>query len=335
MKRFLSILLATAMVFSIASCGSKTSDSKADGTGKTSKTKVALLLPGTINDNGWNATAYNGLKLIESELGAEIAYSEKVAQSDQEEVFRNYATNGYTVLIGHGYEFTDAAKRVASQFPDIKFLITSTDAIQEPNLGSTSTNPKQMGFLTGVVAALTTKTNKVGGVGGMEIPPIVFAMEGFEAGVKYINPDIAVTISMTGDFDDAVKAKESTNALINSGADVIVHDADQAGLGVLEACKEKNVLVISTITTQHELAPDVVLGGGISDVPKAMMLAVQKMIKGEFEAKFYDVGINDGVVYFVPNPKFESLYKEKLAEITEDIKSGKIDVEAEVAKLGK
>jgi basic membrane protein A and related proteins len=330
----IGLLACSLLLTACGKGGTQTTDQPAGTETKTEakKLKVALLLPGTINDNGWNATAYNGLMLIEKDLGAEVAYTEKVAQSDQEEVFRNYVAQGFNVLIGHGFEFGDAAKRVAQDNPDVKFLITSTDISQEPNLGSTSTNPMQMGFLEGVVAGLATKTNNIGGVGGMEIPPIQFAMQGFEAGVKYINPNAKVTITMTGDFDDAVKAKEAANALISKGADVVMLNADQAGLGVIEAAKGKGVYALSSIAVQHELAPDTVLGSGISDVPKAMEVVVKHILDGDYKAQFYDVGVVEGVVYFVPNPKFESIYKEKLAQVVEDIKSGKINVQELVDK---
>lgn len=331
MKKLLSTLTALLLVFSLilTSCGKSEGTNEGANSGNNEgnkKFKVALLLPGTINDNGWNATAYNGLKLIEKELEAEVAYTEKIPQSDFEEIFRNYATQGYNLVIGHGDEFKDAGMRVAKEFPDVSFLITSTNVSQAPNLASENTNPGEMGFLEGVVAALATKTNKVGAVGGMELISITMACEGFVAGAKYINPDIDVTVTMTGDFDDAVKAKEAAKALIAEGADVVMLDADQAGLGVIEACKEKGVYAVSSIAPQHELAPDTVLGSGISDVPLAMELIAKHVMEGTFEAKYYELGLTDGAVYFVPNPKLESIYKDKLNEVIEDIKSGKINV---------
>lgn len=337
MKKFIKTIAITLVALSLflTSCGKSGEATNPGDTGKTDETKkfkVALLLPGTINDNGWNATAYNGLMLIEKELGAEVSYSEKIPQSDFEEIFRNYASQGYNLVIGHGDEFKDAGMRVAKEFPDVNFLITSTDKFQAPNLASENTNPAEMGFLEGVVAALTTKTNKVGAVGGMELISITAACDGFVAGAKYINPNIEATVTMTGDFDDALKAKEAAKALITEGADVVMLDADQAGLGVIEACKEKGVYAVSSISVQHELAPDTVLGSGISDVPLAMELVAKHVIDGTFEAKFYELGLADGAVYFVPNPKFESTYKDKLNEVIEDIKSGKINVAELIGK---
>jgi basic membrane protein A and related proteins len=339
MKRLLKVLsigLLSCSLF-LTACGkggTQTTDQPANTETKTEakKLKVALLLPGTINDNGWNATAFRGLNLIEKELGAEVAYTEKVAISDIEEVFRNYATQEFDVIIGHGFEFGDGAKKVAKDFPNAKFLVTSTDISQEPNLASANTNPMQMGFLEGIVAGLATKSNIIGAVGSLEIPPIVNALEGFEAGVKYINPKATVTTVLTGDSDDAVKAKEATKAFIAKGADVVMLDANQAGLGVIEACKEKGIYAVSSIDVQHELAPDTVLASGISDVPKAMMLVVKHVVDGDYKAQFYDMGVKEGAVYLVPNPKFESTYKAQIDQAVKDIESGKINVSELVNK---
>jgi basic membrane protein A and related proteins len=327
----IGLLACSLFLTSCGKSGTEPTNSEADKK-EVKKIKVALLLPGTINDNGWNAKAYTGLSLIEKDLGAEVAYTEKVAQSDQEEVFRNYATQGFNVLIGHGFQFGDAAKRVAKDFPDAKFLITSTDISQEPNLASTNTSPLEMGFLEGVVAGLATKSNNIGIVGGQEIPPIVTAVQGFQAGIKYINPNAQISTTMTGDFDDAVKAKEAAKALIDKGADVVILDADHAGLGVIEACKEKGVFAVSSVSVQHELAPDTVLGSGTFGIPMAMEAVVKRVIDGDFKAQFYNLGIKDDAVSFVPNPKFEDMYKEKLAQVIADIKSGKINVEEYVDK---
>ena len=100
------------------------------------KLKVAILLPGVITDQGWNTMAYNALKAVEKNLGAEIAYTENTPASDYEEIFRGYANAGFDVVMGHGYEFGDAAMLVAKEYQDKYFIVTSTQISQEPNLSS-------------------------------------------------------------------------------------------------------------------------------------------------------------------------------------------------------
>ena len=94
------------------------------------KLKVAILLPGVITDQGWNTLAYNALKTVEKNLGAEIAYTENTPASDYEEIFRGYANAGFDVVMGHGYEFGDAALLVAKEFLDKYFIVTRISAGQ-------------------------------------------------------------------------------------------------------------------------------------------------------------------------------------------------------------
>lgn len=337
MKRFLSVglILVLLAALLLAGCGgSKPAEENKDNANapQEDKLKVAALLPGTINDQGWNATAYRGLKLIEEKFGAEIAYTEKVAQSDMEENFRGYASQGFDIVIGHGFEFGDAAKKVAPEFPDVKFIVTSTNIHQEPNLASLNTDNYEQGFLQGVVAGLITKTGKVGAVGGMEIPPIADSLRGFEKGAKYVNQNVEVLSAFTGDFEDAAKAKETALAMIEKGADVIMADADQAGIGAIEAAKEKGVLAIGANGDQNSLAPDTVVTSGFDDLAFAMEILVNDIVNGKFEPKFYDLGVAEGAVYLAPYHSFEDkldqAVKDKIQQIFEDMKSNKLDAHA-------
>ncbi|QGP93788.1 Purine-binding protein [Neomoorella glycerini] len=301
------------------------------------KLKIAMLLPGTINDNGWNASAYEGLMLAKEKEGAEVAYRENVSQSDQEEAFRAYASAGYDIIFGHGFEFGDAAKKVAQDFPKTVFVVTSSNISQAPNVASLEISNKEVGFLGGVVAALVTKSNKVGYVGGMSIPSIINARDGFIAGAKLAKPDVKVLDSFTGNFDDAAKAREMAVALINQGADVVMQNADQAGLGVIQAGKDKNVLVIGVGKDQSNLAPDNVLASSIYGVPMGIAYITDLFAHGKFEPKAYLVGIKEGATGLIWNEKLAAKAvtpeaKGKIESIIADLKAGKIDVDELIAK---
>ncbi len=330
-NKILALGLALTMVMASAlGCSSKPAkEEPAASGGEKKQLKVALMTSGPINDAGWAASAYAGLQMIEKDYSAEISYTESIKQSDFEEVYRNYATQGYNVIIGHGFEFGDSAMAVAPDFPDTTFICTSTDISQAPNVGSLNTLPSQMGFLQGVAAAYMTKSNVVGAIGGISIPPVVNALNGFAAGVKYVKPDVKVLLNMTGSFEDGAKCKEAAFAMINAGADVIMYDADQAGLGALEAIKEKNIWGISSIADQNSLAPDNMLLSGICDIPKALDLIVGKVVKGEFKPQFYPLGVNDGCVYTINNAKvFDTMSqegKDALAKAEAGLKDGSID----------
>lgn len=169
--------------------------------------KVALVLPGSANDKGWNQEAYDGLEKIK-DLGCETAYSENVQASDYETIFRGYADQGFNVVFGHGTEFEDAAEKVAEDYPDTIFCITSSDISQDPNVCSLQNLNNEQGFIAGVVAALATESKKVAAIGGMEIPSIQSYIMGFEQGVEYVDNGTEALTAYTGDFSDATKVKE-------------------------------------------------------------------------------------------------------------------------------
>jgi basic membrane protein A len=336
-KKFLALLLVFVLAGSlVVGCGGqeKQSGDAAQPSEQKEETpfKVAALLPGPINDNGWNASAYEGLKLVEKELGAEIAYQESVPQSDFEESFRGYASQGYNVIIGHGFQFADAAKKVAKEFPNTTFLMTDSQEFQEPNVGSYSVLAKEAGFLGGVVAAAYTKSNKVAIVGGLSIPPVTGMIEGFKKGVNYTNPEVEALTTITGSFEDVAKAKEMAKVFIQQGADIIMHQADQAGLGVIEAAKEHKIPAIGVIKDQSGLAPDTVLVSAFRNIPEGVLYIVKQVKDGQFKPQFYPLGVKQDVVGLIWNPQLEDKVpaeaKAKIEQIVSDLKEGKIDLES-------
>lgn len=294
--------------------------------------KVALLLPGTANDKGWNQEAYDGLMEIEK-LGCQVAYSEAVAASDYESVFRGYADQGYQIVFGHGTEFADVAKKVAPDYPDTMFLITSSDAVLEPNVGSLQNLNNEQGFIAGVVAALASKTGKVAAIGGMEIPSIQSYMLGFEQGVAYVDNGCEALTAFTGDFEDAAKVKEQANAFIEQGADVISHDADQAGLGIFEAVKGHDATyAIGSVKDQWEENPDQTLTSATNQISLGMAVAVEYAIEGTLTAQVYKFGIKEGVIGLADYHNCaDALTDEQKAFVTETMEkivSGEIKVES-------
>ncbi len=319
MKKFLSLFLVlTLMSILFMSCSSTSASSEAtiseaeasaveSGGEATSEAAggtegdaltVAMLMPGPINDQGWNAKAYEGLMAIEEQLGAEVTFTENVQASDYEELFRGYAELGYDMILGHGFQFVDAAMAVAPQYPDSFFVITSTSAHQEPNLCGLQNKNDEMGFLAGVVAALETETGVVGSVGGAELPPITAYQDGFEAGVAHIDPEIEVLTSSIGNNDDTAAAKQMAQAMIDEGADVLSHDANAAGLGVFEAVNEapEGVRIIGCIDDQYDLAPDRVITSAMNAMSDAILHSAIMLQEGELEPIAYNYGVAEGTV---------------------------------------
>ncbi len=322
-----SILAATGCQ-STATTPEPVEDNHADDTEPaTEPIRVALLMSGPISDQGWNAMAYQGLLAVQEDHGAEIAFSESVSQSDMEEVFRGYAQSGFDVVFGHGFEFQDAAFRVAEEYHETIFILTSNTNFQDPNLGSVTDNGFEKGFLAGVVAGVASESGTVGFIGGMEIPPIRAGMDGFEAGAKYVNPDTNVLTTFIGNFEDAGAAKELALAMIDSGADVVMAQADSASLGTIEAVVEQNIKGIGINADQSSLAPDNMLTSSLAGYNVAMSLVVGSIIDGTWVPSGQVMGVAEGVNGLAPY--HQALSAEQIArieEVREDIASGRLNV---------
>ena len=166
-----TVFLAVALI--AVGCG--TTDTS------TNNKKAALLTGGPVNDGGWNQLAYEGLMKIK-DMGFEIANTESVTQENQKNAIKAYADQGYTLIIGHGYEWGDALVEAANEYPDIKFVqIGGSRGTEAPNLSSVEFRSYELGYLGGKVGASLTESKKFGFVGAQKIPTVnaeVYAIKG-------------------------------------------------------------------------------------------------------------------------------------------------------------
>ncbi|HEX7191050.1 MAG TPA: BMP family protein, partial [Thermoanaerobaculia bacterium] len=232
--------------------------------------RVGLLTPGSINDNGWNAIAYEGLQRIQKELGAEISHQETKTPPEFEEGFKSYGAKGFDLAFGHGFEFQDAALKTGKQYPKTVFITTSGSAVA-PNVSSMRFELEQATYLLGIIAARESKTGKAGLVGGIKLPSIDSTFIAFKAGAKSVNSNFEVKEIYTGNFDDVGAAKVATLSLINAGCDFIFHQANEAGRGVFQACQERKVRCFGSNKNQNDMAPDVIVASAVLDVPAAFV----------------------------------------------------------------
>ena len=246
--------------------------------------KMGLLLPGSANDQGWNTMAYNALKQVEKDLGAEVSYVElKQDPASYEKAFRDFAAQGYQLVMGHGNEFEDAAKAAAVDYPNVHFFISSS-RLSEPTVTGLNTASDQPLYLMGVIAAKMCKA--AGFVGGMEIPPISEALTGFINGAKSVDPNFKVYSTYIGNFDDAAAAKEAALGMIAQGADCIVPDADAAGQGVYQAVVEKKdagVKTFGVFVPATDAAPGQVLANYVSNYGQGVTNLAKQVKEGTYK----------------------------------------------------
>jgi len=162
-------------------------------------------------------------------------------------------------------------------------------------------------FVAGILAAAASKSGVLGAIGGTELPPVRIAFQAFAEGAKLVNPRVQVLTSYVGNWEDVSAGKEQALAQISRGADVIFQDADAAGLGVFQAAREtKRALVIGSNSDQNGVAPDVILGSVVIDLPKALLLVARDVREGHFGKRVIELGAASGVVRYVQNPALES-----------------------------
>ena len=293
--------------------------------------RIAMLLDGPINDQGWNQGAYDGLAAVKTKYLADGAYSESVARADMEAAATDYAARGYNIVIAHGYEFSDAIEKVAAQFPDTKFIVThGKSGLEGDNIASIQYEEEQIGFLLGILAGKMTKSNKIAAIGGYEIPAIAIPFQAFEMGAKEVNPDVEVSISWIDSWTDIAKMKEAANAAIATGADVIFPVASGASPGGLYAADEAGVWGIGYSGDQYIFAPEVTLSSGIVDTGLSIEKVVDVIVEGDFTHTDYWYGLEDNVVRMAPyhdtEDKIPQDVKDLVEEWTQKILSGEYEV---------
>ncbi len=264
--------------------------------------RVALLTPGPINDQSWNGGAYAGLLRIRDSLGASISHIQTRTPAEFEEQFRQYGAQGYDLVFGHGFEFQDAARRVAPDYPKTMYVTTSGTSSGR-NLAGMSFAFSDASYLAGMTAGSLTRSNVIGVIGGTELPPVRESFTAFEAGARAVNPRVRVLSSFIGNWDDVSAGKEQALAQIGQGADVIFQNADAAGLGVFQAARESHrALVIGSNSNQNAVAPEVTIGSVVIDLPHAFLTVAREVKSRSFTARVIKLGTASHVVEWVPNP---------------------------------
>jgi basic membrane protein A len=270
-----------------------------------SQFRVGLVTPGSIADAAWNSGAYQGLAQIADSLGAAVSHVESRTPAEQEEAIRTYASQGYDLVFAHGFEFQGAAERVSLQYPRTVFIVTSGERVAA-NVSPLIFRLSEASYLAGMVAGGLTRTNTIGFVGGIELPPIKLAEDAWVAGARSVNPEVVARSTYLNSFDDVAAGREAAIALLRAGVDMFHHNADQAALGVFQAVKESpQAYIFGANLDQKELAPERVLGSAVIDLPRAFLSVAREVKSGEFTARVESFGLKSGVIKYVPNPALE------------------------------
>lgn len=322
MKKLVVMGLAMAMTAAMVNGVCTQPVQAADGEGL----KVALLLSGAANDQGWNQTAYEGAQKACEKYGYELAYTENLEVADISAAFADYASAGYDVVIGHGYEFGDPALEVAETYPDTKFICTEADASAD-NVASYVMACEQTAYVEGIIAASTSESGKLGAIGPIPGDSLVKIINGYEDGAKSVNPDIEVQTACTNSFVDTQLAQEAAKAMIDNGVDVIKHCANACGNGAMTAAVEAGIWCQGDSYDQSSLAPDNILDSAIYNLDVVIDTALGSVADGSFEGDVYNLGMADGAVEVLLSDNLSDDVKATAQDAIDKIVSGELEVE--------
>jgi basic membrane protein A len=293
-----STLLLKACGTSTTAPPSPSSEASPGSAAPTQGFKAAIVLPGIITDKAWNQAGYEGLTVAKDKLGVETAYVEKVSQADQAEALSDFARRGFNLVFAHGGQFDAAIQQVAGQFPKT-FFVGVNGAASGSNIASLRIDHLQASYICGIIGASMTKTNKMAYLAGQEFQATQEEMRGFELGAKSVKPEISVTASFTGDWNDAAKAKEAVEALISSGSDVIFQWLDNAAPTVLQTAADKGVYAFGNTADQLEVAPKAVLTSSVKRIDLAIAYLADLALKQELKGEIYTLGLDKPDILFL------------------------------------
>lgn len=315
------------------------------------KKKVGLVTDvGGVNDKSFNQSAWAGVQKAVKEFGWEAKYIESKQPTDYEKNIDQFATEKYDVIVTVGFMMGDATGIKAKQYPNIKFAIIDSDYWPTKdskicpetvkncyddgglkNVTSLMFQEDEVGFLAGVLAGGMTKTGTICSVSGMEIPPVVRFVVGYQNGAKWIKPDVKPLNVYIPSFVDTPKGKETGLSMIGQGCDVVFGVGGNTGNGGLLAAKEKGLMAIGVDVDQYLTYPEV-KDALISSAAKNVDVAVYEYLKAvnnkTDKAGVFTANLKNGGVGLAPfhdwDSKIPQAVKDKIKQATEDLKSGKL-----------
>jgi basic membrane protein A len=292
-------------------------------------------------DKSFNDAAYEGLERAQQELGIIFTTLETGEGADREAQMRQLAAGGSQLIFGVGFLFSDDIYGLAQEFPEVKFACVDYTVKEgqtlPANLVALGFREEEGSYLVGALAALITKTGKVGFVGGMEIPLIKRFEAGYRAGAHAANPGVEVLVKYAGTtgsaFKDPTKGKELALAEYNQGADIIFHASGSTGLGVFEAAREKGTLAIGVDADQHDEAPGHILTSMVKHVENAVYDTIVELTEGRWQGGIHWFGLKEKGVGWVYDERNQALVpdrvKARVDSLEAEIVAGRVTVPKE------
>ena len=307
MKKIIAILLAVALVLCMAACGAEkapAADNKTEsGELTAADVKIVLLLPGEINDQGWNASNYAGVVACNEKLGTSMEYVEAVQEADFESTFREYAERGYNIIMAAGSQFDEAASSVAANYPDTLFVVVNGSNSDGANLCPLFPKEYEASYLAALIGGYLTESGKFGMIGGdpnqamkdlMAVygkTAVAIAEERGIAGASY-------NLAYANSWSDIALGKQMSENMIDEGADVMFVYANELGLGVINGAIGKGAKVVGYSSNQNTIDPNTVVASIDFDYATMYVWAIEQYLGGNLTGnQMVEVGVAEGIYF--------------------------------------
>lgn len=349
-KRFWAGLMVIAMI--LVGCGGKPSETKQEAPKQEApkqeapkasepqaqpkkKLRAALVIPGGLGDGSFKDGAWAGAQKAAKDFNVDVKLIESKAAANYEEDVRGMAQEGYDLVIGLGFDFLDPIKKVAPQFPKVKFSLNDVGLEGSANVQSIVFKEHEGTFLAGALAAILASekgiqgaepTGTVGFVGGMDIPVIRKFLTGYEQGIAHVNKDVKLEKAFVGSFGDPAKGKELALLQYGRNANVIFNSAGGSGLGIYEAGKEKKRLVIGHMGTIKKF-PGVVVAEFWKRTDQSVYDSIKMAADGSWKPGVLEYGLKEnGVTIGAYADTIPKAVQDRIAALAKDVTAGKIKV---------
>jgi basic membrane lipoprotein Med (substrate-binding protein (PBP1-ABC) superfamily) len=298
--------------------------------------RVAVIMPSTITDLAFSQSMYDALLAIREERGGpekmELVYSENMfVVDDAAAAIRDYASQGYDLVIAHGSQYGSSLREIAPDFPETAFAHgTTVDTFVDEGINNVfayEAASDQGGYVNGVMAGKLTKSNVIGVVGPIETGDAKLYIDGFVAGVKAANPDAQVNVNYIGSFSDVALASEAANTHIKAGADALSGTA-QMVVGAIGVAEENGVLWFGTQASQTSLAPSIVVANQVYDWRVVLDEIIKLIGEGTYGGKAYSITLENKGLVMDYNPDFDlpADIKSAAEEAVKGIVDGSINI---------
>ncbi|MDK2981728.1 MAG: basic rane protein [Chloroflexota bacterium] len=301
--------------------------------------RVAVVMPSAINDVAFSQSMYEALLLVQEEMGGadafDFVYSENMfVVDDAAAAIRDYATQGFDLVIAHGSQYGSSLQEIAPDFPDTSFAWgTTVDTFGEPNIFAYEAAAQEGGYVNGVIAASLSTSQKIGVIGPIETGDAKLYVDGFKVGAEATDPAIDVSVNWTGSFSDVALASEAATTHISNGADVLTGSA-QMVVGAIGKAQESNVLWFGTQANQTSLAPSIVVASQVYHWEGVLNEMIDLIHAGTLGGKSFTLTLANGgeVIEFNPDYAIPDDVKALADSTIQGIIDGTITIELPAAE---